>query len=94
MVTLDGLLEHWTAPSVVKIDVEGAEAAVLRGAARLLRDIRPRIMCEVSEANREQATRIFKDAGYALYDAGKNWPGSGQVAQCAWNTIALPAGIS
>jgi Methyltransferase FkbM domain len=91
---LDGLLDNRAAPSVVKIDVEGAEAAVLRGATRLLRDVRPRIMCEVSDANREQATSIFKDAGYVLYDAEQNWPDCGQVTRCVWNTIALPAHIS
>ena len=91
-VTLDGLLENWTAPSVVKIDVEGAEASVLRAATKLLRDIRPRIMCEVSDAKREEVTGIFKAAGYVMYDADQNWPVCGQVAQCAWNTIALPQG--
>lgn len=91
LVTLDGLLEKWTVPMVVKIDVEGAEVAVLRGATRLLRAVRPKIMCEVSDINREQATGIFKDAGYVLYDADKNWPDCGQAAQCTWNTIALPA---
>ena len=93
-VTLDWLLDHWAAPSVVKIDVEGAEASVLQGATRLLRDVRPRIMCEVSDANREEATEIFREAGYALYDAEQAWPDSGQVAQCTWNTIALPAGAA
>jgi FkbM family methyltransferase len=90
-VTLDELLEKWTAPSVVKIDVEGAEASVLRGAARLLRGVRPRILCEVSDANRKEASGIFRDAGYVLYDAEKNWPNCGQLEQCVWNTIALPA---
>jgi len=89
-VTLDSLLDNWPAPSVVKIDVEGAEASVLSGATRLLRDVGPRVMCEVSAANCGQATEIFKAAGYALYDAEQNWPDSGQIARCAWNTIALP----
>ena len=93
-VTLNWLLDHWPAPSVVKMDVEGAEASVLRGVTRLLRDVRPSIMIEVSDANQVQATEIFKAAGYVLYDADQNWPVCGQVAQCAWNTIALPAGAA
>lgn len=94
LITLDGLLDNWTAPTVVKIDVEGAEAAVLRGATRLLRDIRPRILCEVSDENREQATEMLKSAGYALFDANRDWPACGEIAQCAWNTIALPIGAA
>jgi hypothetical protein len=46
VVSLDAL---WQAgriapPDVVKIDVEGAEAEVLRGAAQLLRTARPRLL--------------------------------------------------
>ena len=91
-ITLDWLFDHWAAPSVVKIDVEGAEASVLQGATRLLRDIRPRIMCEVSDANREEATAILRGAGYTLHDAGAPAGASPQLSQCAWNTIALPVG--
>jgi FkbM family methyltransferase len=91
-ITLDGLLENWIAPSVVKIDVEGAEASVLRGAKKLLRDVRPKIICEVSEENREPVTSILTLAGYALYDAARAWSWPEQIAICAWNTIALPIG--
>jgi FkbM family methyltransferase len=35
------------APAVVKIDVEGAEAEVIRGAAALLRDVRPLLFLEL-----------------------------------------------
>jgi len=89
-VTLDGLLERWAPPKVVKIDVEGAEALVLRGATRLLRAIRPKIICEVSDANRRQITEMLVGAGYILYDAEQDWPDCGPVDDCAWNTIALP----
>lgn len=45
-------LDVWTAercvkPILIKIDVEGGEAAVLRGAKRLLEDSSPTILCEV-----------------------------------------------
>ncbi len=35
------------APAIVKVDVEGAEAEVIRGAARLLREIRPVLFLEL-----------------------------------------------
>jgi FkbM family methyltransferase len=91
-VTLDWLLDFWPAPALVKVDVEGAELAVLRGAQRMLREIRPRFACEVSSANREAATAIFRAAGYILYDAESAAPGPAEIPQCAWNTIAVPAG--
>jgi hypothetical protein len=37
----------WPAPGLLKVDVEGAEVAVLRGSARILRDKRPAIILEV-----------------------------------------------
>lgn len=90
-VTLDGLLEGRAAPTVLKIDVEGAEIPVLRGATRLLTEVRPRILCEISRASRAEATAILRDSGYVLYDAEADWPASGAVAECTWNTVALPA---
>jgi FkbM family methyltransferase len=91
-LTLDWLLENFQRPSVVKIDVEGAEAAVLRGARKLLRDVRPKFLCEVAEDNRDAVTSIFLAAGYQLFDAEKPSRGSTPLARCAFNTIALPAG--
>jgi FkbM family methyltransferase len=88
-VTLDWLLEQTGPPAVVKIDVEGAEAAVLGGAVKVLGAAKPRLVCEVSEANRAVATRILRDHGYTLYDASRPFQ-TGEVSECAWNTIALP----
>jgi FkbM family methyltransferase len=93
-VTLDGLLEHWAPPKVVKIDVEGAEALVLKGGAQMLRSVRPKIICEVSDANRQQTTEILVGAGYTLYDAEHDWPNCRPIDDCAWNTIALPGEAS
>jgi len=46
--TLDDQLQQ-TSPSLIKIDVEGAELQVLRGAARILHHDAPDVICEVSE---------------------------------------------
>jgi hypothetical protein len=37
-------------PDVLKIDVEGGESEVLKGAARLFEEIRPCLLCEVHDA--------------------------------------------
>lgn len=48
MIDLDSFsVETHSAPGVVKIDVEGAEALVLQGMARLLSTIRPRLIIEI-----------------------------------------------
>lgn len=90
--TLDALLAGRAAPTLLKIDVEGAEHAVLRGARQVLGAVRPRILCEVSQESREEVTDILRGAGYILYDAARPWPDAGPIAGCAWNTIAVPSG--
>jgi FkbM family methyltransferase len=90
-VTLDWLLDHFPAPQVVKIDVEGAEAACLAGAERLLGDIRPRLLCEVSESNAAAVGAIFTRHGYAMFDGAMAATSKRQpLAAPAWSTLAIP----
>lgn len=58
--------ERLPPPDVIKIDVEGAEALLLRGAARILQDHRPRLVVELHGAAvaREVLALLF-DLGYA-----------------------------
>lgn len=60
-------------PSLVKIDVEGAEIEVLRGMTGVLRAHRPAVLYEVDDATREgldskarQIASFMESAGYAL----------------------------
>jgi len=54
---------------LLKIDVEGAEALVLRGAMRWLRDAPPEwIVCEVIAANDNGHVAILLAAGYQLFE--------------------------
>ena len=46
-LTLDALLEDEPRPDVIKIDVEGAAASVLRGAGRVLEEVGPNIYLEL-----------------------------------------------
>jgi FkbM family methyltransferase len=56
-------------PSVVKVDVEGGELAVVAGMERTLREHRPTLLVEVSEASaREVAGRL---AGYSGFRVGR-----------------------
>jgi FkbM family methyltransferase len=87
-VTLDWLLEQGSRPAVIKVDVEGAELEVFRGAERLLAEARPVIMCEVQDRHREELTALFKRHNYNLYD----WDSNPRVRteQVAYNTLAIP----
>lgn len=87
-VTLDWLLDHWSAPDFVKIDVEGAEMLVLKGASELLRVHRPNLYIEVSEANQAEATKLLRSHGYRFYKLTNN----GSIApteSCCFETVAL-----
>ncbi len=65
------------APSIIKIDVEGAEAEVVRGAAALLREVRPVLFLElhmdVLERRGESASALLAQltaAGYRFTEPG------------------------
>jgi FkbM family methyltransferase len=62
-------LDSFALPEVafVKIDVEGHEVAVLRGAIETLRHCRPVVLIEVKEANEETVLRYFEELGYERY---------------------------
>lgn len=52
-------------PGVIKVDVEGAEAAVLRGAQRLLAETKPLVLVSThSPALNAECDEIMRDAGY------------------------------
>jgi FkbM family methyltransferase len=55
-ISLDDLAERFGAPTVIKLDVEGAEARVLEGARHVLSDARPIVVCELHGA--EQRERV------------------------------------
>lgn len=87
-VTLDLLLEHFPPPDVLKIDVEGAEALVLAGAAKVLA-LRPRIVCEVAEENVPVVQRLLQQHGYSFYD-GERCSYEQPLLTPPYMTIALP----
>jgi FkbM family methyltransferase len=89
-VTLDELLGATFAPDLVKVDVEGAELLVLRGAARLLAEVRPALLLEVAESNAEAVRELLGAARYRLFDAAEPARGFPPVARPVWDTLALP----
>jgi len=55
-------------PDLIKIDVEGAESAVLRGATGILREHAPTLFIALhSDAQRHECWRLLRAAGYQTY---------------------------
>jgi FkbM family methyltransferase len=66
---LDDLID--TGASMLKLDVEGFEAPVLRGAQRLLSERRLRhIVFEDHDVERSEVVRLLKASGYRLFAIG------------------------
>jgi len=69
-VTIDNFLDaHGLAPSLIKIDVEGSEGAVLAGAMRTLRRLHPTIQLELHDIARYHTPRIMEllhSCGYRI----------------------------
>jgi FkbM family methyltransferase len=87
-VTLDWLAARFPPPDVLKIDVEGAELAVLAGGTQLLTGS-PAVICEVSEQNAAAVSGILAGHGYTLYD-GDRGPGERvPVLAAPFNTLAI-----
>ena len=66
--TLDKFVEETSLkPDLIKIDTEGAESRILRGALNTLNALRPLVIFESwPEQDRDQLFGIFADAGYAI----------------------------
>jgi FkbM family methyltransferase len=88
-VTLDWLLSQFRQPHVVKVDVEGAEALVLQGAAELLERIRPVIIIEVGSEAAAEVTQTFKKCRYNLYRMN----GYSPTAFAEGDIVAIPDGM-
>lgn len=90
-VTLDWLLAHFSAPDVVKMDIEGAELLALRGASALLRGPRPAIYLEVHPQNAAAATLLLRECNYTLHEIPPGASTFQPIQACSFNTLALPA---
>ena len=88
--TLDWLLNHFPAPKFLKIDVEGAEELVLRGAQRLLTDIRPIVMCEIFEQSRPAIDSLLHSHGYEFFNAEQPKEKRHPLQTSVRDTLAYP----
>lgn len=66
MTALDDLVDRLPPPTLVKIDVEGAEPDVLRGMTRTIERFSPVIVCEIHGGGRAACEELLLRAGYAV----------------------------
>jgi FkbM family methyltransferase len=90
-VSLDWLLESCPAPSVLKIDVEGAELEVLSGSRKLLEAARPTVLCEVCPDSARAVAEFLFGYDYRIFDGEEASPERRALATAPWCTIAVPA---
>jgi len=65
--TLDDFARRHDAPDVVKIDVEGTESEVLKGAEKVFAESRPHLLCEVHDAaNASFVEAWLRDRSYDI----------------------------
>jgi FkbM family methyltransferase len=88
----DELGEKFGWPQFVKIDVEGAEAQVLAGAQRLLREHRPVMLIEVDPdpLHMQEVAQSLAPFGYRFFDADVPAPDRVPVALPPWNALCIP----
>ncbi len=80
MTTVDTLVaEHGLRPALMKVDVEGAELGVLKGACETLRKWRPVIISEISEkmlgtlgGSRDDLVSFIEQQNYSVYSIEDN----------------------
>jgi FkbM family methyltransferase len=90
---MDELLEHFPAPKFMKVDIEGAEQWMLRGAKKLFTEIRPTLAIEVLPDNPENPRKVgelLHEYGYKLYDAERPPAERVELPLPAYNTLAVP----
>ncbi len=79
-------------PGLIKIDVEGGEAAVLEGLGRTLNNDRPVILIELHGPEATSAAQtILASAGYALHAMRRGYPRLGEITNRKTYAVALPS---
>jgi FkbM family methyltransferase len=87
-VTLDRFAEDHRPPAVVKIDVEGAEVEVLKGAEGVFRRSKPTLICEVHHGRAAEGVAAW------LATMGYEWKWLGDVAAFPRHLVAQPDKVS
>lgn len=94
ITTLDKMVgrECLSYPCFIKVDTEGFECQVLRGAEQTMLRSSPELFLEISPENRAEASALLRRLGYKLvFHYGKNYHYSKTLSQAARILLALEA---
>jgi FkbM family methyltransferase len=87
-MTIDTLVKSLKPPTALKIDVEGAEVDVLKGASATIAAFRPAVLIEGPNELWGPMHDFFEKQRYILLDGETDH--QSPLAHPAWNTIAIP----
>ncbi len=88
--SLDAYFPAGSRVDLVKLDVEGAEAQVLRGMRRLLHEARPCVMVEFHNEEGWEGRRELETEGYRLYNIADNRWHQESDTERAYHCLAVP----
>jgi len=86
---LDNLIPRDLSIDLLKIDVEGADYLVLRGAAETLATRPPRIIAVETSANQPEIVSLLSDFDYRLCSFDPATGSFSEVAELQFNTFAI-----
>lgn len=86
-VSLDWIAARLPLPNILKVDVEGAEALVIRGARQMLARAKPTVLCEVGPDTREEVEGTLRSIGYRILDADA--PEGSDATSATFNVVAI-----
>lgn len=64
LITLDSMYDLIDEKTLIKIDIEGGELSLLKGASRVMHDKKPTIILEINRNYKEEVFRILDSYGY------------------------------
>jgi FkbM family methyltransferase len=85
---IDTLSKTLTPPTVLKIDVEGAEVDVLEGGEETIANYRPTILVEGPSELEDPMRAFFEKHDYILLDGGAEH--QSPLRNPVWDTVAVP----
>jgi len=89
-VSLDWLARQIPPPDILKIDVEGAELKVFRGAQRMLKDRRPVLIFEMKNSHWDEIAPMLHGLGYTLFNSDLPAAERRPLTAPCFNVLAVP----
>jgi FkbM family methyltransferase len=89
-ISLDWLAQKIALPDVLKIDVEGAELDVFRGASQMFKAKRPSLIFEMDDSHWAEISQMLYALGYTLYDSDLPPAERQPLTGPCFNILALP----